>query len=339
MLLTNMIEGVRMYYSERKVACIDDLDRLLAERNQTNCLVEVTPVFNAPVSGETLTIGNKELKIEFSSYSNARVRGVVSDRYLSLATFLHSKPPNSIWNEKIVSGDIGWAPPNRERSAVYSERIDCMMLLLSPEQLEEQLEKQGFNISYKHFQENQILHLPEQARHLVRRSADRYNQIIRRAPQSITESDFQYIFQHLLDNFLEASLVGLEGHYQATSTSQDYTKLVQQTENFLLEFGQNLHTVGQICAHLKVSRRTLYRAFMEILELPPHVYIRNWRLARAREDLSHCRIATVTDCAFRWGFFDVGRFAGYYNGLFGELPSKTLIRYSGSQNADFSEME
>ena len=63
-----------------------------------------------------------------------------------------------------------------------------------------------------------------------------------------------------------------------------------------------------------------------MLLVTPQVYLRNWRIARAHEDLVSGRSTRVTDVALHWGFFDVGRFAGYYRGMFCELPSATLKR-------------
>jgi AraC-like DNA-binding protein len=41
---------------------------------------------------------------------------------------------------------------------------------------------------------------------------------------------------------------------------------------------------------------------------------------------AHSPEATVTGLAHRWGFDELGRMAGDYRQLFGELPSETLYR-------------
>jgi AraC-like DNA-binding protein len=52
------------------------------------------------------------------------------------------------------------------------------------------------------------------------------------------------------------------------------------------------------------------------------------RMRQARKNLreSDRTKTTVTEIAARWGFWNFGRFAGEYRGIFGELPSATLAR-------------
>ncbi len=40
---------------------------------------------------------------------------------------------------------------------------------------------------------------------------------------------------------------------------------------------------------------------------------------------------TVSDAGLHWGFWELGRFAGQYRRLFGELPSETLSRAKTSR--------
>ncbi|WP_244455207.1 helix-turn-helix domain-containing protein [Roseibium hamelinense] len=86
-----------------------------------------------------------------------------------------------------------------------------------------------------------------------------------------------------------------------------------------------------MCEHLQISRRTLHRAFIEVCGVTPSLYLRHWRLTRAREDLRDGRAGSVTETALRWGYSDVGRFANYYRAMFSELPSETLARAASHQ--------
>lgn len=75
------------------------------------------------------------------------------------------------------------------------------------------------------------------------------------------------------------------------------------------------------------SRRTLHRAFRTVLDESPQSYVRKVRLNRIRRDLASEseRRCTVSLVAGRWGIPEMGRLAGWYRDLFGELPSETLI--------------
>jgi AraC family ethanolamine operon transcriptional activator len=85
-------------------------------------------------------------------------------------------------------------------------------------------------------------------------------------------------------------------------------------------------TVGQLCEAAGVSQRTLEYAFRECLGLTPLGFLRLHRLHAARRDLAATLPGevTVSDIAYRHGFFELGRFASCYKRLFGELPSQTL---------------
>jgi AraC-like DNA-binding protein len=76
-----------------------------------------------------------------------------------------------------------------------------------------------------------------------------------------------------------------------------------------------------------VRPRTLETHFKMFLGTTPLGWVRRMRLARARQELLHTRPpASVTDVALANGFSQLGRFAGQYRRLFGELPSATLQR-------------
>lgn len=76
------------------------------------------------------------------------------------------------------------------------------------------------------------------------------------------------------------------------------------------------------------SASTLLRDFRKRYGMPPLQYLKNCRLEAARHELEYMEPeeTSVTDVAMRYGFYHLGRFAGYYRNAFGELPSETLSR-------------
>jgi AraC-like DNA-binding protein len=76
------------------------------------------------------------------------------------------------------------------------------------------------------------------------------------------------------------------------------------------------------------SRRTLHRAFIDILGETPLSYVLKLRLNRIRQDLASPSEAlrTVTMVSHQWGISELGRLAARYRAQFGELPSETLAR-------------
>ncbi|MFI6582865.1 AraC family transcriptional regulator [Embleya sp. NPDC050493] len=85
-------------------------------------------------------------------------------------------------------------------------------------------------------------------------------------------------------------------------------------------------TVEDVAEAVGVSVRALQEGFRRHLETTPVSYLRVVRLNRVRAELTAAApgTTTVTDVAYRWGFFHPGRFAIAYKEQFGEHPSQTL---------------
>jgi len=105
-------------------------------------------------------------------------------------------------------------------------------------------------------------------------------------------------------------------------------RLVRKALEYLDNAGDAPVHISELLSALRVSRRTLHRAFDEILAIPPLTYLRHRRLCEARLRLAREAAGgtTVAEVAFQQGFSDFGRFSGYYRRLFGENPSETLLR-------------
>jgi len=95
-----------------------------------------------------------------------------------------------------------------------------------------------------------------------------------------------------------------------------------------LEEGGSLDSAGALALELGISLRSLTEACSGSIGLPPGRFLKLRRLNRIRRDLIRCRAdeRTVTSLAVEHGFTELGRFAGDYKRLFGELPSETLAR-------------
>jgi AraC-like DNA-binding protein len=106
--------------------------------------------------------------------------------------------------------------------------------------------------------------------------------------------------------------------------------LVEQAETLALaDLDGPLH-IPALCRALKVSERTLRKAFHKIHGLTPCRHLRMLRLSEARRALlaADYKLVTVTEIATGCGFLELGRFSVEYRKVFGESPSQTLYRVS-----------
>jgi AraC family ethanolamine operon transcriptional activator len=104
--------------------------------------------------------------------------------------------------------------------------------------------------------------------------------------------------------------------------------IVREVEALLDADPMSMPSMPVLCAALRISRRTLERAFHDLLGVSPGHYLRVRSLNAVREALLQCRPAPgiVTRIAIDNGFWHLGRFSLSYRALFGERPIDTLRR-------------
>jgi AraC-like DNA-binding protein len=116
----------------------------------------------------------------------------------------------------------------------------------------------------------------------------------------------------------------------ATRPPQGLPRLVKRAEDYLGADPTLRPSIQELSRVLAVSSRQLYRAFQAEVGVSPAKFLRRRRMTQARLELVEADPArtTVTCVANSWGFWELGRFAVEYRGLFGECPSQTLRRLS-----------
>jgi len=107
-----------------------------------------------------------------------------------------------------------------------------------------------------------------------------------------------------------------------------YTRIVARARAYIVGNLEQPLPIDAIAAAAYTSRRTLYRAFTDVLDETPQSYVRKLRLHRIRRQLASDAevLCTITMVANQWGMSELGRLSGWYRDLFGELPSETLAQ-------------
>ncbi|HEX3752580.1 MAG TPA: helix-turn-helix transcriptional regulator [Streptosporangiaceae bacterium] len=85
-------------------------------------------------------------------------------------------------------------------------------------------------------------------------------------------------------------------------------------------------TLAAVAEAAGVTPRALQAAFRQHYSTTPMSYLRRVRLEGAHRELQTAGSGqeSVTAVAYRWGFSSPSRFAAYYRGAYGVLPSRTL---------------
>ena len=104
------------------------------------------------------------------------------------------------------------------------------------------------------------------------------------------------------------------------------SEAVARADAYLLAHVDARVSLAQLCRIVGLRERALRNAFYDLHGVSPKRYGLWLRLNGVRRELCRAgpRQATVTSIAARYGFYELGRFAGAYKAMFGERPSATL---------------
>lgn len=104
---------------------------------------------------------------------------------------------------------------------------------------------------------------------------------------------------------------------------------VQKVIDYLHVYAAQLPSIAELCKIAGLSERSLEYGFRDYLGITPIRYLRIIRLNGVRRDLISSSVGDVkiVDIALKWGFIELGRFAGEYRQLFEERPSDTLKKW------------
>jgi AraC-like DNA-binding protein len=114
--------------------------------------------------------------------------------------------------------------------------------------------------------------------------------------------------------------------------AKPWRELALRAEAHLRDTLAEAPQLPEICRAVRASPRSLHASFKAIFNTSPKAYQIALRLDAVRHDLLRATAGTtVTSVAMKWGFFQLGRFAGDYRRMFGEGPRDTLKRTRGAR--------
>jgi AraC-like DNA-binding protein len=113
--------------------------------------------------------------------------------------------------------------------------------------------------------------------------------------------------------------------------NRHHARIMIRFEEVLAEQLSRPLNVPELCELIVVSDRTLRSSCAEFLGMSPTQYVLLRRLKEVRRVLRDADpdMVNVGEVAHRFGFAELGRFAGKYRATFGETPSTTLQRTPG----------
>jgi len=115
--------------------------------------------------------------------------------------------------------------------------------------------------------------------------------------------------------------------------NRHHARIMIRFEEVLAERLSRPLNMPELCELIVVSDRTLRSSCAEFLGMSPTQYVLLRRLKEVRRVLRDADpdMVNVREIAHRFGFAELGRFAGRYRATFGETPSTTLQRTPGTR--------
>ncbi|MGR9221141.1 helix-turn-helix domain-containing protein (plasmid) [Rhizobium leguminosarum] len=251
-----------------------------------------------------------------------RSRGVASPNRHTMAMLLDGTGMRSSLSDAVAPGDIAILPARQGHESFYHGPASYAAISFDPSEIadmfvEEEMAEAALTRSNRY-------RLPEPVRSAVR---DDFLSIIAFVEQEgvgISPRTAEFLQRALKEVFVTGIRHCLPPTRQVQVRSA--TRLIGDIEDYLEAAGPRPVHISELCCQFRVSRRTLHRTFTGTLGNGPIAYLRQKRLSAVhavlkRGDPEHLK---VSDVAIEHGFFEHGRFSGYYRAQFGENPSDTL---------------
>ena len=256
-----------------------------------------------------------------------RLRGPLSQDTVTVGVLTRVTGATSQWGRETLQGDFGLFPANVEHEAVYSADTNYLTAALPVSDLDRMMSTYQTQKSDKFWSTGAMYRADAQQSRMLVQKARAVASVLHNVPQllSIPEARMT-MMDELLDQFLRSfSGAGAVVDVSKSNVSTPHA-LVRRAEDFCLSNTHRSPRISDICLELGVPERTLRRAFVSVVGIPPKIYLRHLRLTHVRQKLIEAqgKAARVSDIAMHHGIWELGRFSAEYRRLFGELPSHTL---------------
>ena len=309
-------------FSFRSVA-ISSIDDLRTPVDGTDC--KIVQLGSGRLAGRLTRASIGDVAFSLGSFSlPIRATGVLSETRLTIGALLRCAKEVKGWSGRLHPGSIIAFPPGTDHYTVYSGSASFAALSLDSIELAMVL---GHECEL-----SDPDYWSRACRATGRCAADRIEQrlhliMAHLAKQDVLTPSLAGFLKRLVVDTFALHLLDMDGA-SSTPVIASTFNIVKDVENYVDLHADRAVHISEICTNLDISRRTLHRAFDDVLGLGPSAFLRQKRLCSVHSALRRLdpRETRVTDVATEFGFLELGRFSQYYRRLFGEYPNETLRR-------------
>lgn len=251
------------------------------------------------------------------------LRGALSENRITVGVALTAGPGSWHWLKEIRTGSVGVFRAGDLHDSFYRSGSTYVAATLDLEKLEE-IAAASDEVLDNGTLGGSRLHERYMEASTLRFLGDRFARIHETGAATPDGEDLV----DLLLRSLVAHFARPARQIRGRRPSEKHAVIVGRARNYIHANLQAPIRIEDLVHASLTSRRTLFRAFVEILGEPPQNYVRRLRLHRIRQDLVSEReaLCTIALIGSQWGIEEPSRLASWYRELFGELPSQTVAR-------------
>jgi AraC-like DNA-binding protein len=319
----SQVEGPRQPLNEpcsmqtRSIVSFEDLERFVR-----NAQTEVTQVDRGHLKGNLSHFMIGSLPLDIGTFSlGVRSRGIASVDRITISMLTGCANRVTHWSQEMQPGDVFVWPAGAERDARYYGGATVAVISLARSDLESILGSEPRLKEPDAWITNR--YRPCSGAASVRSLQNLVAQLeANGANLSPDAAEFwkRAVVETMIAPIVDSSLPDTDGPLTSA------LHIVARAEEYLSANESRPVHISEICSGLYVSRRTLHRAFHDVIGLGPSAYLRRKRLCSVHKMLrsGDPMMITVAEVAMQHGFSNLGRFSGDYRSLFGDYPSQTL---------------
>lgn len=289
--------------------------------------VIVSQIEPGPLSGSLTHGALGDFSMSLGHFSKAvRSHGIMSRDRQVIGMLLGRDDAVTHWSFDVRPGDVIFDHLGGTLDGMYKAGARFATIALSPAALTGLMAGEAAMADFGFWQHRTQIRPDAQLGAAI---SQRFATIIQRLDQhadDLSPAGSEFWMRALVEAFVGAMTGGVP--WDGNRGPVRSALLVRSVEEYArAHSGSPIH-ISQLCQALGVSRRTLHRAFHDVLGIGPVAYLRRLRLNGVRQALLEGRAqeASINRLALDFGFDEVGRFAGYYRQLFNERPSETATK-------------
>ncbi len=293
--------------------------------------LEIIPLRSGSFSCRTDALIGDDFSFTAGEFqSDHRYRGTAHENQVLLGIHFSKRGTAHFGSNEALPGDFSLLQPRAEHFGSMGGTFEYAALSMDRAALEQTGVADGLTRTDTLIERNDHIRPSPEIAAFVCDAMRRLSRVAFQADNILSPTRVQLLKRSLLYPYL---LVAAYGESSPDGLAvEPKSATVRRAEDWLDGAQpQRLHVID-LCMGLGLPLRTVQRAFQDTVGMGPAHYLMYYRLHKVREALLHCdpTTARVTDVALDHGFWELGRFAGFYRRTYGERPSETLRRRMGA---------